>query len=162
MRMRFRQKAFSLYGKYDIYGEDDDILYTVRGERWWGKCLRVYDRQENEVGMVKQKLWSLMPTFDIFMTGNTGEETEIGRITKKLTFVRNRYDIDFNGWQVDGNFWELNYSIVDANGDHVASISKELFKMMDTYIIDVDDPALSLEALMFVVAIDVEKETRLA
>ncbi len=48
----------------------------------------------------------------------------------------------------------------DRSGYQIAKISKELFRMTDTYVIDVQDPGNALDALMFVLAIDAEKCSR--
>ena len=42
----------------------------------------------------------------------------------------------------------------------VATVSKELLRLTDTYVIDVGDPADALCALMLVLAIDAEKCSR--
>ena len=57
---------------------------------------------------------------------------------------------------------EWDYSILNQNGYSIARVSKELFHMTDTYVIDVQDPgnAFALDALMFVLAIDAEKCSR--
>ena len=55
---------------------------------------------------------------------------------------------------------EWDYSILDQGGYAIASVSKELFHMTDTYVIDVRDPENALDALMFVLAIDAEKCSR--
>ena len=52
------------------------------------------------------------------------------------------------------------YSILDQSGYQIAKISKELLRMTDTYVIDVQDPENTLDALMFVLAIDAEKCSR--
>lgn len=54
--------------------------------------------------------------------------------------------------------WE--YSILNRSSNLIASISKELFHMTDTYVIDVKDSKNALDALMFVLAIDAEKCSR--
>ena len=51
-------------------------------------------------------------------------------------------------------------SILDRSGYSIARVSKELFHMTDTYVIDVQDPGNALDALMFVLAIDAEKCSR--
>lgn len=71
-----------------------------------------------------------------------------------------RYDIDYNGWHVEGTWTEWNYTITDRDGNTVAAIGKELFNLTDTYVIDVNDPDDALYALMFVLAIDAEKCSR--
>ena len=55
---------------------------------------------------------------------------------------------------------EWDYEIFDENGDLVATISKELLNWSDTYVIDVKDPRDALDAMMLVIAIDVEKCSR--
>ena len=52
---------------------------------------------------------------------------------------------------------EWDYSILDQSGYLIAKISKELLRMTDTYVIDVQNPENALDALMFVLAIDAEK-----
>lgn len=71
-----------------------------------------------------------------------------------------RYDIDFNGWYVEGGFLEWDYIITGANGEEIASISKELFHMTDTYVLDIHNPVNALHVLMFVLAMDAEKCSR--
>jgi len=41
-------------------------------------------------------------------------------------------------------------------GYSVTSVSKELFHMTDTYVIQVNEPEYALDVLMFVLAIDAE------
>lgn len=55
---------------------------------------------------------------------------------------------------------EWDYTITGADGREVAAISKELFHMTDTYILDIADPKDALHVLMFVLAIDAEKCSR--
>lgn len=83
----------------------------------------------------------------------------MGRIKKEFTFFKPQFTIDFNGWQVDGAWMEWDYTIWDGQRQ-VASISKELFRLTDTYTIDVADPGDALGALLVVLAIDAEKCSR--
>ena len=61
---------------------------------------------------------------------------------------------------MEGNFWEWDYDILDAYGQHVATVAKELMQWTDTYSIDVVDAADALNTLMLVLAIDAEKCSR--
>mgnify|MGYP000066713411 CR=1 FL=1 len=65
--------------------------------------------------------------------------------------------IDCCGWHVEGSFLEWDYSITGAAGEQVAVISKEIFHMTDTYVLDIVNPVNALRVLMFVLAIDAEK-----
>lgn len=70
------------------------------------------------------------------------------------------FDIDYNGWHIEGDFWEWDYSILNTSGECIATVAKELFNWTDTYVIDVKDSEDALLALMLVLAIDAEKCSR--
>lgn len=87
-------------------------------------------------------------------------EQYIGCISKEFTFFKPRYNIDCNGWHIEGDFFEWDYRIIGANGQQVATVSKELFNWTDTYAINVNHPQDAVYALMLVLAIDAEKCSR--
>ena len=155
MRLLFKQRFFSWFDSYDIYNEAGDTQYTVKGQLSWGHCLKIFDRMGNEVGTVKERVLTLLPKFEIY----SGDKY-LGSISKEFTLFRPKFNIDYNGWHVEGSFLEWDYTIFDGRGRSVATVSKELFRWTDTYVIDVNDPRDSLCALMLVLAIDAEKCSR--
>ena len=155
MRLWFKQRFFSWFDSYDIYDEEGNVVYTVEGQLAWGHCLHVLDAEGNHIGTVQEKIFTLLPKFEMYV----GEEY-VGCIQKEFTFFFPRYDIDCNGWQVDGDFMEWEYTVKTGCGWLVASISKQLWNWTDTYTIDVADPRDALCALMLVLAIDAEKCSR--
>lgn len=155
MKLLFKQRLFSWFDSYDVYNEAEEALYTVKGQLAWGHCLKIFDFAGNEIGMVKERVLTFLPKFEIYLGKNY-----VGCISKEFTFLRPKFNIDFNGWRVEGSFLEWDYSIIDSAGRGVASVSKELFKWTDTYIIDVSRPDDALCALMLVLAIDAEKCSR--
>lgn len=155
MKLLFKQRLFSWLDSYDIYYENGEVAYTVRGQLSWGHKFAVYDSWGDEVGMIVQRVLTFLPLFEIYENGEY-----VGSISKELSFLQKRYNIDYNGWHIDGNFWEWDYRIIDHMGNPVAYISKEVFRLTDTYVIDVPDPNNALDALLFVLAIDAEKCSR--
>ena len=155
MKLLFKQRFFSWFDSYDIFGEDGTTLYTVKGQLAWGHLLKIFDAQENEVGTVKQKILTLLPKFELYQN-----DSYLGCITKEFTFFKPKFDIDFNGWHIEGDFFEWDYSILDGQGNCIATVTKELWNWTDTYVIDVANPADALYALMLVLAIDAEKCSR--
>ena len=151
MKLLFKQRLFSWLCSYDIYDEAGETVYTVQGKLAWGHLLKIYDAMGQELGTVKQKVLSWLPRFEIY-EGNS----YIGNIRKEFAF-RPKFNIDYNGWHVEGDFMGWDYTITDPAGNTVARISKELFHWTDTYVIDVADPRDALHALMLVLAIDAEK-----
>lgn len=155
MKLLFKQRIFSWFDSYDIYDEQENTVYIVKGQLSWGHCLKIFDTYGNEIGTVKERILTLIPKFEVYL-GNQ----YLGCIEKEFTFFKPRYDIDYNGWHIEGDLWEWDYRITDRNGETVAAISKELFHWSDTYVIDVKNPRDALCALMFVLAVDAEKCSR--
>ncbi len=155
MKLIFKQRFFSWFDSYDIYNEAGDTVYTVKGQLAWGHCLKIFDPLGNEIGTVKERVLTFLPKFELYLG-----ENYIGCISKEFTFFRSKFNIDCNGWRIDGDFLEWDYTIFDASGRSVAAVSKELFRLTDTYVIDVRDPQDALCALMLVLAIDAEKCSR--
>lgn len=155
MKLLFKQRFFSWFDSYDIYDEYGNTVYEVKGQLAWGHCLKIFDKYRNPVGTVKERVLTFLPKFELYL----GEDY-VGCISKEFTFFFPKFNIDCNGWQVEGSFMEWDYTVTDSVGRTVAVVSKELFNWTDTYVIDVVDPKDALCALMLVLAIDAEKCSR--
>ena len=155
MRMIFKQRFFSWFDSSDIFNEAEEVIFTVRGKLAWGKKLEVYDATERHIGTLEQKVFRFLPTFELYL-----KDKFVGTIRKRFSFFRPVFDIDCNGWYIEGDWAEWDYSIYDNSGNQIAYISKEIFNWTDTYIIDVLDPANAVTVLMITLAIDAEKATR--
>lgn len=155
MRLLFKQKLFSWFCSYDVFDESGNVVYKVKGELSWGHLLRIYDRNGKELGSVKEKILTWLPKFEIYR----GSEY-LGSINKEFSFFRPRFNIDYNGWHIDGDLFEWDYTILNGMCQKVATVSKQLFNWTDTYVIDVNNENDALYALMLVIAIDAEKCSR--
>lgn len=155
MKLIFKQRMLSWLDSYDIYDEFESIAFTVKGHLSWGHLFKVYDSLGYEIGTVKQKLWNLLPTFEIYQ----GDQV-VGTIRKEFTILKPRYNIDYNGWHVEGNFLEWDYRILNQCGQQIATVTKEIWHWTDTYTIDIYDSRDAVSALMLVLAIDAEKCSR--
>lgn len=155
MKLLFKQRFFSWFDSYDIYTESGETAYTVKGQLAWGHCLKIFNASGREVGTVRERILTWLPKFEMYL----GEQY-VGCIRKEFTFFTPKFNIDCNGWHVEGNFFEWDYSVFDAEGNHLATVSKELLHWTDTYVIDVRNPDDALCVLMLVLAIDAEKCSR--
>lgn len=155
MKLLFRQRLFSWFDSYDIFDEAGNTVYTVKGDLAWGHLLRIYDANGQAIGYIKEKVLSWMPNFEMYLG-----DRYIGKIRKEFTFFKPRYHIDCNGWQIEGNWTEWDYTILNTAGICVATVSKEIWKWTDTYTIDISNPQDAICALMLVLAIDAEKCSR--
>ena len=154
MRLLFKQRFTFGLDTYDIYNEAGETAFTVRSRFAFGRKLEIYDRSDYLVGTLIGKVFTFLPTFEMYLG-----DSFVGSIQKKMTFFRPEFIIDCNGWQVSGDFWEWDYRIVDSTGRAIATITKE-FGWMDTYVLDIYDDADTLPVLMMVIAIDAEKDNR--
>lgn len=155
MKLLFKQRMFSWFCSYDVYDEAGNVVFVVKGELSWGHLLRIYDANGAEVGYIQEKILTWLPKFEVYVGGRY-----LGSICKEFTFFKPKFNIDYNGWQVDGDWLEWDYRILDGSGRGVAAVSKQLWNWTDTYMIDVYDPGDAVCALMLVLAIDAEKCSR--
>ena len=155
MRLLFKQRMFSWFDSYDVYNEAGETVYKVKGELAWGHMFRIYNALGVEVGCIKQKVFSLLPRFEMY-----SGDSYVGCVTKEFTFFKPRFRVDYSGWQVEGDWAEWDYTIVDGIGETVAVVSKELWNWTDTYSINVCREQDAIYALMLVLAIDAEKDMR--
>lgn len=155
MKLLFKQRFFSWFDSYDIYDEAGRTVYTVRGQLSWGHCLKIFDARGQEIGTVKERILTFLPKFEMYLG-----DRYMGCISREFTFLFPKYDIDCNGWHIEGDLFEWDYQIVDSAGRPVADITKEIWNWTDTYVIDVRDSRDALCALMLVLAIDAEKCSR--
>lgn len=156
MKLIFKQKVFSLLDSYNIYNENGKIMFTVKSQFYlFGKHFYVYDKVGQVVGRLKQKPFTYMPVFDIYL-----DWEYVGRISKKLPRMYPTYVVDYKDWLVEGNFFEHKYTIKKYVDEVVATISKKIFNLTDMYEINVVDENDAVPALMVALAIDGEKDFR--
>lgn len=153
MRLYFKQRLFSWLDSYDIFDESGRTAYTVKGRLAWGHRLEIYDACGRYLGRIQERVFRFLPTFELYEGENC-----IGRIKREFTFFKPCFTMDCNGWQVQGNFMEWNYSVTAGNRV-VGTVSKEIFHLTDTYVIDTASED-ALRMLMVVLAIDAEKCSR--
>lgn len=155
MKLIFKQRFFSWFDSYDIYDEAGNTVFVVKGEFAWGHLLRIYDASGNVVGYIKEKIFTWLHKFEMYI-GNR----YVGCISKEFTFFKPKFNIDYNGWHVESDWFEWDYTILNSSGQNIAVVSKELWNWTDTYIINIHNPQDVVYALMLVLAIDAEKCSR--
>ena len=152
MKLMITQKLMSLRGRYQITDENDQVAYSITGKYTIPKRYDISNPDGQIVAQLKSKVFDILPTYILYTDGQ-----KIGRVKKKFTFFKPKFKIDCNGWNVEGNFLGWDYKIVDAAGNVVATISKEIFKLRDVYMMDIVNPEDALMVVMIVLSIDLEK-----
>lgn len=150
MRLFIKQRVFSWTDSYDVYDETGSPRYFVKAEFLsLGHQIHVYDKRTGaELGSIHQRLLTFLPAFDIIIGGR-----EQGTVTKQFSLFTPRYEVDFRGWEVEGDFLGWDYRVVQG-GSQVMSISKELFTLGDSYVLEFANPAHEMPGLLLVIAID--------
>ena len=150
MKLCIKQRVFSWTDSYDVYDEDGIARYFVRAEfLTLGHQIHVYEKQSGrEVGSIHQRLLTFMPTFDIIVDGQAQ-----GCVRKQLSLFMPRYEVDFRGWDVEGDLLGWDYSVHQGNLE-VMNISKQWLSWGDTYTLQYSNPAHEMPGLLLVLAID--------
>lgn len=149
MKLLIKQRIFSWSDTYDIYDEQGRVRYFVKAEVFsLGHQIHVYDANRNEMAVIHEKLFTLLPAFEIEIDGRI-----VGRIQKKFTLFHPQYEVNYNGWHVEGDFLSWNYNVYSGCSS-VMHISKELLHWGDTYTIDIANSVDELQGVLLVIAID--------
>ena len=152
-QLRIKQKVFSWTDKYDVYDSTGNPKYYVKADFFSiGHRIRVYDKVSGkELGIIQEKIFRIFKEFEITINGASQ-----GIIKKQLSFFRPKYDIEYKGWRLEGDFLQWNYDIYEGS-NLVVHISKQLFQWGDTYVLDIMNDRDELPALMVAIAMDAAK-----
>ena len=154
MRLLFTQTLISHFLGYKIYNQDKEIVYIVKRKFSFGHLLKIYDKNNNELGTVEGDSFSLTPQFNLYV-----KENWVGSVTKDVSFFKPRFIVDLKGWQLSGDIFEWEYEIRTRDKKPIAYLSKAM-GLTSTYAMTVCNKDDALLVLMLVLAIDCEKSTR--
>lgn len=150
MKLLIKQRVFSWTDSYDIYDSNMEPKYYVKAEFLSiGHVLHVYSYStDEEVGCIREKILTFLPQAEISVGGRV-----VGTIKREFTLFFKKYTLDYNGWEIDGDFLGWDYEILSGENT-IATISKQFFAFSDTYEIDIENDSDELDALMAVLTID--------
>ena len=81
MQLLIKQRVFSWTDTYDVYDEKEEPKYFVKAEFFaLGHQIHVYDKSGREVGMVKQRLLTLLPALDRKSTRLNSSHSSVSRM----------------------------------------------------------------------------------
>lgn len=91
MKLLFKQRLFSWFDSYDIYDENGNTVFYVKGKLSWGHCLQIYDTSNHHIGTIKEEIFTFLPKFNMYV-----HDEYIGRIYKEFSFFKPIYHIECN------------------------------------------------------------------
>lgn len=151
-QLYIKQKVFSLGEQFNVTDANGFPRYSVQGSFMRiPKSFQVYDASGNEIAVIVKKVLSWLPHFSVLMGDN-----EVATIDKELTFFRDRYRIDAQGLSIEGDWWDMNFTVT-RDGAEVARIAQQWLAWGDTYEVTVFDTRLEALIVSLVIAIDCVK-----
>jgi uncharacterized protein YxjI len=154
MRYQLREQMFAIGDDYWIETEGGQPAFKVDGKALRiRKTLILETLDGDEVFTIQKKLVSIRDTMEIERDGET-----VATIAKALlTPLRDRFSIDVadgEDMEAKGNIVDHEYSI-NRRGDQVAQVSKDWFRMRDSYGIEI--AADENDALILAVAVCIDQ-----
>lgn len=150
---RIKQKFWSLNGSFDIKDELGQPAYHVEGSFLkWLKEFTVTNGLGQNVSFIKHQFSFLRPKFEVTMA-----DGRIFTLVKELTFFKDKYTIDNLGLEINGDWWDMNFTLL-KNGQVIAQISQEWLTLTSTYHVQVFNETYADLVVSLVIAIDYVKE----
>ncbi|WP_303973126.1 LURP-one-related/scramblase family protein [Streptococcus merionis] len=152
-RFEIKQKMWSLGGKFTIKDELGLPAYEVTGSFFQiPKTFTIADTQGRLVSKIEKKILTFLPQFTVTLA--TGQSFTI---KKEWTFFKPKYTISGLGMTVQGDFWDMNFTLKQA-GQTIAKIRQEWLRMTSTYQVEVYEDSYADLVTSLVIAIDYVKE----
>ncbi len=149
MSLLIRQKIFTLTDTYEVCDHTGKPRYAVNTEfLTLGHHIHITDLSTGrETSRIDERIFTFLHKADLHVMG------EDILMTREFTFFMPRYTLS-NGWEIKGDFLGLDYEIRDARGETAARISKEIFHLGDTYLLEAVRPANELLGMTIAIAVD--------
>jgi len=164
MRYLVQERLFSFTTDFWIEDEDGNQVFLVDGSGPFSReAFTLRDADGNLLTFIRRKLFSWRETLQIESEGG-----ELASVHAAFSFFRPRYEISLtDGGQLEatGNFTGKDFEILGLNGEVYGSISRERFRLRDSYWVDVPpglDPPLIISIAVAIDRIhaDAERERR--
>ena len=129
------------YADIKVYDANKNINYIAKSHmalvgnscRW-----QIYDADGKKRGIVTEKRVSLrtpisleQKPIDLFIEI---DGKKMGKIKSKWAFSKERYEVDFVGWSIEGSLLSRNFTIVDGDVT-IANISQESYDAGGRYVV---------------------------
>ena len=151
MRYIMKQQLFTWGDTFIIQNEQEVAMYQVQGKVFsLGHQLTFSDAVGNELAIIRQKLLSWGPTYEIYHG-----ETLYATVHKEFTLLTPKLTVEVPGLEwldVQGTFLNHEYTFLRQQKP-VAQVSEAWFSFADTYGVDVaegEDPVLILASTVII------------
>lgn len=130
-----QQQLVSFGDDFTIKDEYGRAVYYVDGRALaLRQRLSMKDTQGNEVADIRERMVSLLKTYDIYR-----DDKHFATLSKQISLFRDKFEVDVpgpNDYNVRGNILDYEYAVY-RGGKQVAEVSKAWFTFRDSYGIDI-------------------------
>ena len=135
--------------RFDIKNDLGMVEYQVEGS--FLKIPKLYGIWcgSQKVSHITKKPFSLLPQFTVELADGSSFLS-----VKKLTLLRDKYEISNLGLRIEGNIWDLDFKLLDDRDQLVAEISKQVFTLTSTYQVSVYEEEYANLVISLCLAID--------
>ncbi|HEK9096851.1 TPA: LURP-one-related family protein, partial [Pseudomonas aeruginosa] len=131
-QLYMKQKVFSLSGRFTVKDQQENDVYVVEGSFMkMPKTFTILNTEREEIAVITKKMFSFLPKFLVEVGGQ-----EVLTIKKEFTFFKAKYSIDAAGVEVQGNWWDMNFQVLQ-NDEVIGQVKKEWFTWGDSYKVDI-------------------------
>lgn len=121
--------------------------------------LHIYDATgRTELAEVKEKMIAVRSPLSMdsnpkdFVIEVSGKK--IGKVKTKAAFAKQKFDITFNDWTVEGDVFGKNYKVLDKNDNIIMTASQKLMRANNMYYVDITDPKDEFYCVLITLALD--------
>lgn len=125
-------KVMTIHKKMSIINEKDEVIYSSDSKVWtMHDRTFVYNSSKQKICTIRRKFFSLHERHFLDFEDGTSLQVsnEIWHIYKDIT------NIPELGWKIEGNIFNLNFALLDANSKPIAVVSHKLISIHDKYSI---------------------------
>lgn len=151
MKLYIKQRIFSLGDKYDVYDENQNIVFDVKSELFTiGAKLHLCDTRGQELYYIKRKLTFMLARFEIYRNNSL-----CATISQEFALFRAKLNVEssLGNFTINGDFMSMDYEI-SRNGQYFGSIHKKWLSWGDSYELDIPDAEDAGFICALVIAID--------
>lgn len=155
MKLYLKQKVFKFLDHYDVYDEEQNVIFTVNQKfRFLGFHADVIAKEGFSSFEIDKEVFKFLPKY--ILTFEDGEQIILNF---RFSLLQRKIDVEttFGNLFVRGNYWDLDFDVL-IEEEVIATISKKWLSWGDTYEVDIYDEKYASEVLGIVIAIDSQKD----
>ena len=161
VRLILSQKRYKAKETYDVYDENKQVKYIVKGKLFSIKHnLKVFNATgKEEIAYVKEKMFALRNPLAFYKEehpinleiGIGGKK--VATIKSKWSYLKPKFQVDYNGWEITGDILGLKFSVMEGNV-LIMSTQEKRFYADDVFMLEINKKENELMGLLVALAID--------